>query len=135
LVSVRLGGHLSPTGRLTELTGGVSYPFFIRDLALRLEKLWPAILADLHDVHRFVARRNQALVSLTADTKALPGAESLFRELVRALPEHPAAGRVWERPELPGAEALLVPAQVNYVGLGANLRNTGYAFHGSASVV
>ena len=45
--------------------------------------------------------------SLTADTKALTGAESLFRDLVRALPEHPAAGGVWERPELPGAEALL----------------------------
>ena len=135
LVSVRLGGHLSPTGRLTELTGGVSYLFFIRDLAQRLENRWPAILADLHDLHRFVARRNQAFVSLTADTKALTGAESLFRDLVRALPEHPAAGGVWERPELPGAEALLVPARVDYVGLGANLRNTGYAFHGSASVV
>lgn len=135
LVSVRLGGRLSPTGWLTELTGGVSYLFFIRDLAQRLEKRWPAVLADLHDLHRFVARRNRALVSLTADARGLAGATPLFRELAGALPDQPAADGVWKKPDLPGAEALLIPAQVNYVGLGANLRNTGYVFHGSASVV
>ena len=42
-----------------------------------------------------------------------------------------------DRPALvrPGAEGLIVPAQVNYVGLGGSLRDTGYAFHGSALVV
>lgn len=135
LVSVRLGGHLSLTGGLTELTGGISYLFFIRELTRRLEKRWPSILTDLHDLHRFVTRRNQALISLTADGKALSKAEPLFQEMVRALPDHPVASVSRTRPVLPGAEALLIPAQVNYVGLGANLRDTGYAFHGSASVV
>lgn len=135
MVSIRLGGQLSPTGWLVERTGGVSYLFFIRELAHRLENRWPSVLADLHDLHRLVTRRDKALISLTADGKTLSMADPLFRELGRALPENPASGGEWGIPDLPGPEALLVPAQVNYVGLGANLHETGYRFHGSASVV
>lgn len=135
MVSIRLSGQLSPTGWLVERTSGVSYLFFIRELARRLENRWPSVLADLHDLHRLVARRDKAMVSLTADGKLLSMAEPLFRELGRALPGRPASGGEWGIPDLPGPEALLVPAQVNYVGLGANLQETGYRFHGSASVV
>lgn len=135
MVSVRLGGQLSPTGWLVERTGGVSYLFFIRELAHRLENHWPSVLADLHDLHRLAVRRDKALISLTADGKTLSMADPLFRDLGRALPEYPVSGGEWGIPDLPGPEALLVPAQVNYVGLGANLHETGYRFHGSASVV
>ncbi|MCH5276600.1 MAG: insulinase family protein [Desulfovibrionaceae bacterium] len=135
LVSVRLGARLSPTGWLAERSGGVSYLFYIRDLAQRLEQDWPSVLADLRQLHRLVARRNQALVSLTADAGTLASSEELLRDLTRALPDCPVEPQHWEQPGQPEPEALLIPAQVNYVGLGASLRNTGYSFHGSARVI
>lgn len=135
LVSIRLNGGLSSTGRLMELTGGISYLSFIRDLAKRLENRWPSVLADLHDLHRLIIRRDKALISLTANTSTLADAEKQFRTLVSALPVNSAPDALRGAVEGPVAEALLVPAQVNYVGLGMNIHNSGYRFHGAASVV
>ncbi|HJX34247.1 MAG TPA: hypothetical protein VJ373_03645, partial [Desulfatiglandales bacterium] len=41
----------------------------------------------------------------------------------------------WSPADRPGFEAMTVPAQVNYVGKGANLYKLGYRFHGSAHVI
>lgn len=135
LVSVRLGGGLSATGRLIELTGGITYLSFIRDLAKRMENRWPSVLADLHDLHRLIVRRDKALLSLTADASILPDAEKQFRTLANALPVNPSPDAVRGALTPPQAEALLAPAQVNYVGLGMNMHDIGYRFHGAASVV
>lgn len=77
----------------------------------------------------------RAALSLTADNAVLDAALPLFQTMTDALPRRTdgsAAGPALVRP---GAEGLIVPAQVNYVGLGGNLRDTGYVFHGSALVV
>ncbi len=135
LVSMRLGAQCSPAGRLTEDAGGVNYLFFIRDLARRAEKRWPDTLAELRELHSLIARSDQALVSLTAGKEELGKAAPLFRKLAASLPAHPSPSLLSPvmLPRRP--EALLVPAQVNYVGLGANLAETGYRFHGSVSVI
>jgi len=41
----------------------------------------------------------------------------------------------WTPAALPANEGLTIPAQVNYVGKGANLYRLGYVYHGSINVI
>ena len=142
LVGTRLGGALSAAGAYAELCGGVSYLEYVRALSSRVKNDWPGLLADLRRLHSLAASlpetaggSGRAALSLTADNAVLDAALPLFQTMTDALPRRTdgsAAGPALVRP---GAEGLIVPAQVNYVGLGGNLRDTGYVFHGSALVV
>ena len=142
LVGTRLGGALSAAGAYAELCGGVSYLEYVRALSSRVKSDWPGLLADLRRLHSLAASlpetaggSGRAALSLTADNAVLDAALPLFQTMTDALPRRTdgsAAGPALVRP---GAEGLIVPAQVNYVGLGGNLRDTGYVFHGSALVV
>ena len=141
LVGTRLGGALSAAGAYAELCGGTSYLEYIRALSARVRNDWPSLLEDLRRLHSLVAAlpetptERAATLSLTADAATLEAALPLFRDTALALPRRTDSSASVPGLVQPGAEGLIVPAQVNYVGLGGNLRDTGYAFHGSALVV
>jgi Zn-dependent M16 (insulinase) family peptidase len=52
-----------------------------------------------------------------------------------ALPSAPAVAANWTPDYGMGDEGLTIPAQVNYVGKGADLYQLGYQLHGSVSVI
>jgi Zn-dependent M16 (insulinase) family peptidase len=56
-------------------------------------------------------------------------------ELLLALPAASPEIAQWPAAALPAHEGLAIPAQVNYVGKGANLYALGYAYHGSINVI
>jgi Zn-dependent M16 (insulinase) family peptidase len=137
VVSARLRARYSQAGHLGELTGGISYLQSLRALTDRLEREPGAVLEDLRSLHRLILHRGNMLVNLTADQPLLEACLPLAGSLGNRLPESPGDGerRRLSPPVLPEGEALLVPAQVNYVGQGANLFEVGYIWHGSAHVI
>ena len=134
-VSLRLRARYTVTGWLEESMGGVSYLHAVRDLTRRVEEDWPSVLADLCQLHTLIMRREDALVDCTADAATLTRVQPLAENLRAALPDTKAPAARWACPVLPLAEALIAPAQVNYVGKGANLYELGYRYHGSAQVI
>ncbi len=141
VVSARLAAGLTTSGWLVEQTDGVSYLFFLRALSERVNADWPGLLADLETLREHIVRRSSCLFNVTAreaDRGALP---PLIARLSAGLPEKtfpPAAD--WPQPQSVShrntrGEALIMPAQVNYVGKALNLHTLGYAFHGSLAVV
>ncbi len=135
LVNTRLSGRLSLAGRISEAMNGVSELFYVRDLIRRLEADWDGVRADLALLHELIIRRNGVKLDMTADSALLGAARSSLEALVSSLPsrEVPAVGLEFEA--LPGAELLSIPAQVNYVGLGLSLKDTGYRYKGSQAVI
>lgn len=135
LVNTRLSGRLSLAGRISEAMNGVSELFYVRDLIRRLEADWDGVRADLALLHELIIRRNGVKLDMTADSALLGAARSSLEALVSSLPsrEVPAVGLEFE--DLPGAELLSIPAQVNYVGLGLSLKATGYRYKGSQAVI
>ena len=137
-VSTRLRAAQSATGMMEEITGGVSSLFFLRKLADRADKDWPSVRADLAALRDAIFARPGLAWNITGenDHKAalLAGAEALANKL----PGKPPAGAA--TPPIaplasPAREALLLPAQVNYVGQGGNLYDAGYTYHGSVHVI
>ena len=138
VVAARLCASLSVAGMLTEYTGGVSCLSALRQLSERVENDWPGVLQDLEFLRRSIIHRAGLAVNLTATSGQRDELERLSQRLADALPEQSVDGAsAWygKVAELPEAEALLLPAQVNYVGKGVNLFDEGYEWNGSAVVV
>ncbi len=144
VISARLKAGLAPaTGpqsqiwpaMLEEQCNGISYLQFIRALNEKARNNWPAVLADLEELRTLLLNRNTLSISLTAEqekeAELLQRCAGLFAGL--PAPAHKTANR--SGLNLPQREALITPAQVNYVGKGVNLFEHGYNYHGSAMVI
>jgi hypothetical protein len=131
VVDTRLRANFNEADWVDEQMGGVSYLFFLRHLAEDVERDWPAVLARLESLRRILLNRNGMLCNVTLDTANW----SLFRPKLTGfladLPAAPVNPARWQRSDGLGNEGLTIPAQVNYVGKGANLYDLGYTLHGS----
>lgn len=137
-VATRLRAALSGAGMLAEYTDGISSLAFLRQLAQRVESDWDGVMQDLELLRRCVIHKAGLALNLTATQEQRGKLELLAADLAQRLPEQAVDGASsWfgKVADLPEAEALLLPAQVNYVGKGINLFDAGYAWHGSAAVI
>lgn len=138
-------GHSVVNGRLRasfntaywadEEMGGLNYLFFLRRLAERIEHDWAGVLADLESVRSHLINRDGLLVNVTLDSDNWRAAQAQVTDFIAALPLGPSHLPPWTPTHDSGNEGLIVPAQVNYVGKGANLYELGYRYHGSVAVI
>lgn len=129
-----LAGMFSPSGYLGEIVSGIPYLTFVRELVSRVENDYESIKKDLLQIRDSLVGKLGYVISLTGDANLLAKA-GILTEMVENLPEQSTeiASRFY--PLEPKPVGLLVPAQVNYVGLGSNLNKTGYTYNGSALVI
>ena len=134
-VIARLRAAYSLAGQISEAIGGITYLEAIRALSERVVSDWDSVRADLEILRGLILNRQDAVLNLTADAATLAAVQPYAAALGRALPT--AFSVPLEREPLRAAtnEALIVPAQVNYVGKGCNIYDLGYTWHGSAHVI
>ncbi|WP_458400707.1 insulinase family protein [Mailhella sp.] len=135
LVNTRLNGRLSLVGRISEEMNGVNALFYARELSRRVEEDWSSVAADLRSLHEAIIRRDGLKLSVTGDAALIALSRGPLEGLARLLPSRPLPAAVLELAELPGAEWLSAPAQVNYTGLGLSMKGTGYEYSGSLAVI
>lgn len=136
VVAARLKARYSESGRLAELTGGVSYLSALRRLTETVSQDWPSVCRQLEQLRASIVSSAAMQANITGDESLIAEALPLVDRLAAALPASAAEGqgpKLWRLDVL--NEALLVPAQVNYVGKGCNLFEAGYTWHGSAHVI
>ena len=134
-VITRLRAAYSLSGRIGEAIGGVTSLEAVRALSDRVVNDWDSVRADLEILRGLILNRQDALLNLTADAATLAAAQPFAAALGRALPTAFSVPLGLAPLETPVNEALIVPAQVNYVGKGCNIYDLGYAWHGSAHVI
>jgi len=118
-----------------ELVGGVSYVRFIRDLAQRGADAWADIEAQLWRIHRALIQRQGMRIHVTVSPDDAEHVRAVFTEALQGINVGDSQRQDWPTLTLPGAEGLIAPAQVNYVGVGATLESIGYACRGADIVV
>ena len=136
MVNLRLRSHFGEPYWLAEKIGGISYLFFLRDLASRAENQWAEVLKVLHTLRDCLIHANNMIANVTLDSKHYVDFRGLLSDFLAQLPKAPPQPVTWKwSPPSAECEGLTIPAQVNYVGKGANLYDLGYRFHGSALVI
>jgi presequence protease len=135
MINLRLRSHFSEADWAAEQMGGVSFLLFLRDLARKVDEDWPGVLATIEELRQILLRRQNMLLNVTLDEAGWSRSESKVAAFLSGLPSAPVSRQIWSADHPPRFEGLIIPAQVNYVGKGANLYDLGYQFHGSAQVI
>jgi Zn-dependent M16 (insulinase) family peptidase len=129
--SSRLKAAFNASDWAAEQMGGVSYLFFLRKLAERLEGDWDGVLADLRRVREALVNRASFIANITIDGSNWSTLQSRLRTFAETLPTAAAQPADWPAGGDNVNEGLTIPAQVNYVGKGADLYALGHSMHGS----
>jgi Zn-dependent M16 (insulinase) family peptidase len=135
VVNSRLRSRFDEADWAGEQMGGVSYLFFLRELEQKVEKDWPAVLQALQRMRQTLANRNAMICNVTADADSWQTFEPQLGAFIHALPAASSTLERWDWQAGMANEGLTIPAQVNYVGKGANLRELGYRPSGATSVI
>ncbi|MEA1971390.1 MAG: insulinase family protein [Thermodesulfobacteriota bacterium] len=140
-VNLRLRAHFSKAGWLAEQLNGVSYLFFLRELAGRIDKDWPSVHAALEEIRSILVRHENMLFNITVDETEWEKVRPHLAGFAGKIPAGPVGtesdidGDLLVDMNIPGHEGLIVPSQINYVGKGANIYRAGYTYHGSIRVI
>ncbi|MBN1965508.1 MAG: insulinase family protein, partial [Anaerolineae bacterium] len=128
----RLRAHFSEAAWANEQIGGVNYLFFLRQLVERIDSDWAGVLEDLQAIRDVLLNRRAMLANVTLDAGNWANFRPQLADFLSGLPGAPVEVARWTPDNLPVNEGLTIPAQVNYVGKGANLYQLGYELDGSS---
>ncbi len=131
VVKTRLYARFSEAGWVDEQMGGLSYLHFLRKLVDDIERDWPAVLNVLESVRQLLVNRRAMIANVTLDAANWTQVSPQIVEFLDALPAAEPPSPMWTPQLQSGNEGLVIPAQVNYVGKGADLFTLGYKAHGS----
>lgn len=135
IVDTRLKSNLTEASWIAEQLGGVSYLEFVRELVERIDSDWAGVEATLKRIRDTLFNRGHMVVNVTADAELWAGAKGELAAFLGSLPNETPALAEWSVDFTPKSEGLVIPAQVNYVGKGANLAALGFNLTAASSVV
>ncbi len=135
VVNLRLRAHFNEADWAAEQMKGVSYLSFLRKLAKRVDEDWPAVLANLEKMRQMLVNGQNMLINVTCDEAGWSNLDPHLNDFLEELPSALVQRYEWSPQESAGFEGMTIPAQVNYVGKGANLYQLGYRPHGSVHVI
>ena len=131
VVGTRLQSQLNPAGWVSEQIDGVTNLFFLRKLATRIDTEWPLVLQELEQIRAMLVNRSTMTCNVTVDEAGWNAFSPQLADFIARIPSASAAQVTWQPEMRKHNEGLTMPAQVNYVGKGANLYDLGYTMHGS----
>ncbi len=138
VVNQRLRAHFTEADWLSEQMHGITHLFFLRSLTEAIENDWSSVLEKLENIRHLLINRATMIANVTIDAGNFSVFEPYLAEFLASLPiRHPSNDAAWifKTTSASANEGLTIPAQVNYVGKGANLYQLGYKLHGSVQVI
>lgn len=134
-VNMRLRAQFGGAGWINDQTKGIGYLFALRALANDIDKSWKKVLTKFEGIRSALINSKTLLVNVTLDSENWQTFKPYLENFIAALPSKDVTLGNFDIHAAAEQEGLAIPAQVNYVGKGANLYNLGYEFDGSAQVI
>lgn len=135
MVNLRIRSQFNEADWAAEQMGGLSYLEFLRNLVKMMEEDWPSVFSRLEKMRENLINRNRMVVNTTMDQQGWSQSMPCLNDLLAELPQSVSEKPCWTPNQPPLHEGMIIPAQVNYVGKGANLYELGYSFDGSIHVI
>lgn len=135
VINTRLRAGFDEAGWTNELTGGVSYLFFVRSLLEKIDRDWPAVADTFEQIRRRLVSRRGLVANVTLDNAGWQVFRPQLADFLARLPDSAVQKEAWQPGSLPNVEGLAVPSQVNYVGKGGSLFTAGYQLDGSVLAI
>jgi Zn-dependent M16 (insulinase) family peptidase len=134
-VNQRLRAQFGESGWAKDRMSGIGYLFALRELATDVDKKWKSVLKRLEAIREALITRSALLCNVTLDAANWESFKPQLDTFLSALPAKETRIESFGFQPEQKKEGLTIPAQVNYVGKGANLYDLGYEYDGSANVI
>ena len=134
-VNTRLRAQFGESGWANDEMKGIGYLFALRELTNDIDKKWKSVLEKLETIRDLLINRKALICNVTLDAENWKTFQPQFDSFLTALPHKEAQLFDYGIQPTPKKDGLTIPAQVNYVGKGANLYDLGYQLDGSAQVI
>ena len=134
-VNQRLRAQFSESGWAKDQMSGIGYLLALRELTGDIDRRWKSVLKKLETMRQALITRKALLCNVTLDSANWSMFKPQLESFLAALPFKDTKFSSFEIHPMHRREGLAVPAQVNYVGKGANLYDLGYEYDGSAEVI
>lgn len=135
VVNNRLKAKFNEADWVSEQIGGIDFLFFLRKLIESIENDWSGVLSKLELLRKLLINQSNLLINITVNEDAWLKVQPFLMELISILPQMEASKEKWDPDYNQIHEGLSIPAQVNYVGKGANLYQMGYKLSGTIAVI
>jgi Zn-dependent M16 (insulinase) family peptidase len=135
VVNQRLRARFNEADWLSEQMNGITHLFFLRSLAEAIERDWASVLGKLENVRQILVNRAGMIANVTLDAVSFASFEPKLAAFLNNLPRREIKDAGWDFMTSSHNEGLTIPAQVNYVGKGANIYKLGYNLNGSVQVI
>jgi presequence protease len=119
----------------SERMEGPEYLLFLQKLVEKIDNDWDSVRQSLDTIRTTLVNRSTMLVNVTLDQSNWGKFRPQLAAFLSSLPAGTNTLEKWNFTVNSTNEGLTIPAQVNYVGKGANLYDLGYKLHGSESVI
>ncbi|MBI3170376.1 MAG: insulinase family protein, partial [Chloroflexi bacterium] len=133
--NTRLRAQFGGAGWVTDQTRGIGYLFALRELANEIDKKWASVLKKLEAMRETLINSKTLTANVTIDAANWKNFQPHLENFIFAMPVKDVHLSTFNIQPAPHKEGLAIPAQVNYVGKGANLYDYGYEFDGSSQVI
>lgn len=135
LVNTRLRAQFGESGWTNDEMKGISYLFALRELASDIDRRWKSVLKKLETMPDLLINRKTAIVNVTLDSENWKTFKPQLESFLASLPAKSVQLSAFDVQPSIQKEGLTIPAQINYVGKGANLYDLGYRYDGSTDVI
>ncbi len=135
VINLRMRARFSDADWASEQMNGVSYLFFLRNLIQQIDADWASVQNTLLSIRDTLITRSNSIMNVTVDPGGWQETRQQIEDFLADLPSKAPSFPKWNLPDLPSAEGLTIPAQINFVGKGTNVYEHGYQLKGSAFVI
>ncbi|HNX00412.1 MAG TPA: insulinase family protein [Candidatus Cloacimonadota bacterium] len=130
----RLNSYYSPSGAVLDMSKGLSHYHFLSDLEANFEAKYPMLKEKLDYLKDKIFRPGNAVISLTGDDQDIKAAMDHISGLASSLPKDALPLKDYSFTEQQKNEALLTPANIQFVAQAYNFRKLGYDYSGKMLV-
>ena len=134
-VNQRVRAQFGESGWAKDQMSGIGYLFALRELESDVNKKWKSVLKKLEAMREVLITRHALICNVTLDAANWESLKPQLDSFLSALPASEVKIESFGVQPEQKKEGLTIPAQVNYVGKGANLYDLGYEYDGSANVI
>ena len=131
----RVRAQFGGAGWVNDQMSGIGYLFALRQLAKDIDKKWDSVLQKLETMRDLLINAKSLICNVTLDAEHWKSFRPHLENFIFAMPDKDVTLKAFDVKPNFEKEGLTIPAQVNYVGKGANLYDLGYEFDGSANVI
>jgi Zn-dependent M16 (insulinase) family peptidase len=135
VASRRLSAYISNQGKFYEITGGLTYYWFISDLLRNFDTNRDTIIGHLEETASLLFTRDNMEVAVTGAAKDFPGFTAGLDDLVRNLPRGKSVPEKWDLAPMAQNEGLMAASNVQYVIQGYNFKKLGYNWNAKMRVL